>query len=298
MPHLSRRRFIAISAAVLAAGPARAVPATRWAGLALGARASITLAHPDAERITAMARDEIARLEDVFSLYRSDSALSRLNREGALDAPPFELVDCLGIAGLVHAATGGAFDPTVQPLWAAYATAFAAGGAPTPGALAEARDRLGWDRVEVTSARIGFRRPGMALTLNGIAQGYIADRVARLLEGEGLGDILIDTGELRALGGQPDGTAWPVHLARGDSFPLRDRALASSAPLGTGFDQEGRVGHILDPRTGRPAPASQPGITVAAPSAALADALSTGLCLLDGPGIDRALGRFRDCRVI
>ncbi len=227
-----------------------------------------------------------------------NSALSRLNREGALDAPPFELVDCLGIAGLVHAATGGAFDPTVQPLWVAYATAFAAGRAPTPGALAEARDRLGWDRVEVTSARIAFRRPGMALTLNGIAQGYIADRVARLLEGEGLGDILIDTGELRALGGQPDGTAWPVHLARGGSYPLRDRALATSAPLGTAFDKEGRVGHILDPRTGRPATASQPSITVAAPSAALADALSTGLCLLDGDAIGPALGRFRDCRVI
>ncbi len=52
----------------------------------------------------------------------------------------------------------------------------------------------------------------MALTLNGIGQGYVADRVAALLEAEGLTDILIDTGEFRALGGSPEGGEWPVRL--------------------------------------------------------------------------------------
>ena len=295
---LSRRRFIAISAAVLAAGPSRAAPARRWTGVALGARASITLAHPDADRLVAAARDEIARLEAIFSLYRRDSDLSRLNRDGALDAPPLELVECLGIAGAVHAATGGAFDPTVQPLWSAYAEAFAGGRAPDEAVLASARSRVGWEAVEVTPGRVAFARQGMALTLNGIAQGYIADRVTHLLETEGLGDILVDTGELRALGGMPGGGDWIVHLPEGRRTGLRDRALATSAPLGTVFDAEGRVGHILDPRSGRPASASGPSITVTAPTAALADALSTALCLLDDQDGEAALGAFRRCRRI
>ncbi|PTE15814.1 thiamine biosynthesis protein ApbE, partial [Cereibacter changlensis JA139] len=69
-----------------------------------------------------------------------------------------------------------------------------------------------------------------ALTLNGIAQGFIADRVPELLKAEGVGDILVDTGELRALGGHPEGGGWPVALASGEALTLRDMALASPAP--------------------------------------------------------------------
>jgi thiamine biosynthesis lipoprotein len=296
MSALSRRRFIAISAALFATGPVHAAPVRRWTGVALGARASITLSHPEADRVVAAARDEIARLESVFSLYRADSALSQLNRDGSLEAPPLELVECLGIADAVHAATRGAFDPTVQPLWSAYAEAFAAGRAPEEADIAAARARVGWHLVEVAPARVAFARPGMALTLNGIAQGYIADRVAHLLEAEGLGDVLVDTGELRAVGGLPGGGDWMVRLPTGRSTGLRDRALATSSPLGTVFDADGRVGHILDPRSGRPAAASRGSITITAPTAALADALSTALCLLDDREGEIALGAFRGCR--
>jgi thiamine biosynthesis lipoprotein len=296
MPALSRRRFIAISAAAMAAGSAGAGPVTRWSGVALGARTSITLALPDAERVVRLARDEIERLEGVFSLYRAGSALSRLNRDQALDAPPFELVECLGIAGLVHEATGGAFDPTVQPLWSTYAEALSEGRLPSDGEIAAARERVGWAAVSVAPDRVAFSRRGMAMTLNGIAQGYIADRVTRLLEAEGLEDILVDTGELRALGGMPGGGDWITRLPDGRSTGLRDRALATSAPLGTVLDPAGRVGHILDPRSGRPAAVSGRSITITAPTAALADALSTALCLLeDGEGED-VLRAFRGCR--
>ncbi len=296
MPSFSRRRFIAISAAAVLAGPASAAPMRHWVGTALGARASITLAHRDAAEIVTAVLHEIDRLEDVFSLYRPGSALSRLNRDGALDAPPFELLECLGIAGAVHDATGGAFDPTVQPLWAAYAEGYAAGGMPTNPMLDAARSRVSWSLLRVAPSRVAFALPGMALTLNGIAQGYIADRVARMLEAQGLDQILIDTGELRALGTTPAGAPWSVMLPDGGRLDFRDRALATSAPLGTSFDQAGTIGHILDPRTGLPARASMQTVSVTAPTAALADALSTGLCLLDGKEAEEAIGRLRDCR--
>ncbi len=132
-------------------------------------------------------------------------------------------------------------------------------------------------------------RPGMALTLNGIAQGYIADRAATLLASHGLTHALIDTGEMVAL---PEGD-WPVTLPSGDSLPLAGRALATSAPLGTTFGGDGRTSHILNPATGHPASLRWRSITVSAPSAALADALSTAACLMDEARDIRALcGRF------
>lgn len=292
----TRRRFLAISAAAFALpNVARAQPVYTWSGIALGAGATIRLAHPDAAAITARAATEISRLEDIFSLYRADSALSRLNRDGKLAEPPFELLECLSIAGAVHRATEGRFDPTVQPLWAAYAEAAAQGRMPDDSVLAQALALTGWAGVTFDAAEITLR-PGMALTLNGIAQGYVADRVADLLAAEGLTDILIDTGEFRALGGQPEGGAWPVKLAQGGEVALVSRALATSSPLGTQFDAAGTLGHILDPRTGRTAAPRWNGITISSGSAALADALSTAACLMDSTDqITASLAGFQNC---
>ena len=297
---LTRRRLITISAAMaLLPAVARAGRGTirQWTGQALGARASIRLDHPAGEAIAARAMAEIDRLEDILSLYRPESALSRLNRDGHLDAPPFELLECLSLAGAVHHASGGRFDPTVQPLWALWAEAAANGGRPDAGAVEEIRRRTGWDKVRLDAAAIALS-PGAALTLNGIGQGYVADRVAALLEAEGLTDILVDPGELRALGGAPDGGDWPVRLETGERLPLRQRALATSAPLGTTFDQAGRDGHILDPATGRPTPAQWRAVSISAPSAAIADALATAACLVsDRAGIDAMAASFDGARV-
>ncbi len=275
----TRRRFLAISAAAIALP--RALQADQiytWQGTALGARATLRFAHPDAEAIAARVAAEISRLEDIFSLYRSDSALSQLNRAGILRMAPFELLECLSLVSAVNTASEGRFDPTIQPLWAVYADASALGELPKESDIDAARALTGWDKVSFDATSITLR-PNMALTLNGIAQGYIADRVADLLQAEGLTNILIDTGEFRALGSQPNGKAWPVKLAAGGAVPLATRALATSAPLGTTFDEASKVGHILDPRSGLPSQTNWREITVTAKSAALADALSTTACL-------------------
>jgi len=298
----SRRRFLTISAAavtVASAGQAHAAPLLRWQGTALGARTTITLSHPEAARITAAARAEIERLEQIFSLYRPTSALSQLNAAGQLDTPPFELLDCLTLASAAHRATGGLFDPTVQPLWDLYARSYSAGRAPDDGAIATALSHGGWADLRYGAGAITLR-PGMALTLNGIAQGYIADRVASLLQAEGLSDILIDTGEMRALGGHPEGGDWQVTLDSTERpvVGLRDRALASSAPLGTVFDADGTAGHILDPRTGRPAQPVWQLVSVSADSAAIADALSTAMCLMTRDQIKAASAAVKGANVV
>lgn len=318
IPHGRRRvlTLIAGTGAALAAGavewaaagapPPDAPPLARWRGAAMGARASLAIAHPEAPRLIAAARAEIDRLEDVFSLHRPDSALARLNRDGALDAPPAELVTLLALCARVHAATGGAFDPSVQPLWQALAEAGARGREADPAALAAARARIGFDAVEISSARIRFGRPGMALTLNGIAQGCVADRVAALLAAEGLADALVETGEVHALGRRPDGTPWRVGIVarkddQGGDAPARriglsNRALAVSSPTGTLVDPTTGAGHILDPRTGVPVSARDL-VAVSAPQAAVADALSTALCIIDDSAAAAAVAAFRGARV-
>ncbi|SFJ42248.1 FAD:protein FMN transferase [Celeribacter neptunius] len=272
---IGRRRFLTIASAscLIAAAPAHAF---RWQGITLGARAQIILDHPDAPRLSRMAQAEISRLEAVFSLYDRRSELSRLNRAGRLDGPAFELLDCLAMCRRVHDVTEGRFDPTVQPLWQALAEAAVAGRAPAPERLAAAKRAIGFDRLRFDSASVKLA-PGQALTLNGIAQGYIADRVAALLRANGIDDVLIDTGEILAMGMGPGRGGWPVSITReAGKWLLLDRAIATSASAGTEIAPG--QGHILDPRLGDLAQGVSQ-ISVSAPSAALADGLSTGLIL-------------------
>lgn len=274
---LTRRRFIAISAALAPSMTLAQKPDLHVeSGIALGATVTLRLEHPDARRLATLAMAEIRRLEQVFSLYLPDSALVRLNREGQLREPPFELLECLALAGAVHSASEGRFDPTVQPLWRAEALAREAGHPLTGANRDTARALIDWTSVRLEPEAITLR-PGMGLTLNGIAQGHIADRVAALLAGHGLTRALIDTGELLAL---PDG-GWPVQLPAGGGLDLRHQALATSAPLGMTFGGDGTTSHILDPRTARPVASAWRSVSISAPSAALADALSTAACLAE-----------------
>lgn len=303
-----RRRFLSIAAASAGlallgqSSRARQVEFQTWSGTALGAQASIRLQHPDpafARSLIAEARAEIERLEQVFSLYRADSALSTLNRQSYLDAPPLDLVRLLAEARRYGEITDGAFDVTVQPLWQVYTKHFWEDGGGTAGpdeaVLTEALSRVDYRAVAIDPARIAFEKPGMAVTLNGIAQGYITDRVAELLRRAGLNEVLIDLGEIRALGRHPSGRPWTVGLSDPQKrarirrrLDLDNAALATSAGAGTTFDREGRVHHLFDPRNGQSS-TRYLGLSVRAPSATQADALSTGLFHLDQDRISSLL---------
>lgn len=281
---IARRRFLTLTACALIPLPTYAAT---WSGSGLGSALSLTLVggspHQTARTFLRVER-EIARIEAMASLYR-DSALARLNRDGHLSFPAPDLLALLELAGQVHAATGGAFDPTVQPVFAALAT-----GATPDHSL------IGWGRVQISAQEIRLDR-GQALTLNGIAQGWAADRICDILRDEGFGQALIDMGEVQALGQRADGTPWraEVHSPDGEALAriaLRNRALATSSPMGTviGVGQP----HILGPQ-GQPPLWST--ISVSADRAALADALSTAFCLMSVPEMDRALALFPTARL-
>jgi len=296
MPRIDRRRFITIAAAMgaaMAAGPGLSAPQpVTWRGQAMGAEARLILNHPDparAEIILRRVESELRRLEGIFTLYRADSELSRLNRAGVLVAPSPELAEALRLAQQVHAATGGRFDPSVQPLWRAYATGADAA------ALDAARGRIGFDRVQIGEDRIAMPR-GMELTLNGIAQGYISDRIAAMLRLEGARHTLVDMGEISAIGGRSAHDPWRVGLAGGGEVELADRALAVTEAAGFTFDAQGHLPHLIDPATGAPR-SEWRRIAVIASQAALADALSTGLSLAPAPAIRDTLSGLSGVQV-
>ncbi|NOD32270.1 MULTISPECIES: FAD:protein FMN transferase [Ruegeria] len=294
MTALSRRRFLIISAACAAATPLAASDA-RWHGTALGATASLRLVGlTDAEAAPIMAamETEIARLENIFSLYRPQSQLSRLNRDGVLTAPAPELLKVLSLSSALHQASGGAFDPSIQPVW----TALAAGTRPDD--LVEVQQAIGWEKVIYDASAIRLPVPGKsALTLNGIAQGAITDRIADLLRAHGLRDVLVNMGEVAALGARGDGAPWKVGLAAPDQtvlkrIELNDRAVATSSTLATQISQG--VGHIitLDGPSSRDRT-----VSVSAPKAAIADGLSTALCAASAGRAKEILEFFPDARI-
>jgi len=318
---LSRRRFVAIAASaaglpVVSPHGVTAAPApVEWRGVAMGAMASMTLVHPDrgaAKRLIDRCLAEITRLEAIFSLYRPDSALVRLNAEGTLDRPPLELVEVLAFAASLARHSDGAFDVTVQPLFELYARHFAEPGAdpagPPPARLAEALRLVDHRKVDVASDRIGLRRAGMKLTLNGIAQGYVTDRVAALLRAEGLEDMLLDLGELRGQGHHPQGRPWRAAIADPSdprktlfAVEVQDRAgglpaFATSGGYGMHFDSAGRHHHLFDPASGHSA-THHASVSVAAPNAMLADALSTGLAAASPEQCAAIIESYPSCRI-
>lgn len=289
----SRRRFISIlagSAALPLMGQSAFATPTQWRGIAMGANAQIILHHPDAEELIKMAITEIDRLEAIFSLYRENSQLSILNRGGSLLAPAFEMVELLSISSAINARTNGAFDPTVQTLWMLYAETISAGSHPSESQILNALDATGWGNVSFSATQISLHN-GAKLSLNGIAQGFIADKVTAVFRANGVENVLVNTGEISALGTTEDGQAWPVTIAgrTGQAVDLRNQSIATSAPKGTLFDAEGIYGHILDPRNGLPAARLQP-LSVIDRSAAIADGLSTGFCLMSHAEINAAKG--------
>jgi FAD:protein FMN transferase len=310
VPNINRRRFIKICAAAstgltLYPSMVDAAPVVhRWTGIALGAKAEINLLHQDLDKARDLFRlveSEIRRLEAIFSLYKEDSELVRLNREGELFAPSLEMVELLSLSKQVHTQTNGAFDPTVQPLWDHYARWATGANTVETEDFTSALERVNLESVVISPAEIRFLLPGMAMTLNGIAQGFITDRVAALLSAHGCSDVVVDLGEISAKGSAQiaDGLnsdGWPVTLRPDAQRPnaqakvtLANRAVASSAKSGTTFDQGGRNSHILDPRTGMPVENEVVAASVIARTAAIADGLSTAALVLGENGLLQSL---------
>lgn len=256
------------------------------------------------------ALDLIEALEAQLTYFRDTSEISRINRLAAEEPVEVEprLFALLEQSLRLSEETGGAFDITASPLWEVWGFSRRAGRIPGETELADAMEKVGSQFVELDPATrtIRFRKPGVKLNLGSIGKGYALDRAAEILAEKGIGDYLfhggqssvlargalIEAKQIRGEGGDvPAGWTVGVRhpLRRGTRLAeirLRDQSLGTSGSGVQFFRYQGRrYGHVLDPRTGRPAEALL-SATVIAPDAALSDALATAMFVM---GVEASL---------
>jgi thiamine biosynthesis lipoprotein len=264
--------------------------------------------YPHGTETALEALDLVEQLEAQLSVFRDQSELARINAraaQGPVEVEP-RLFELLELAVRLCGETGGAYDITAGPLWEAWGFARRAGAVPQPDQLAEARRHVGSHLIELDrrARTVRFLAPGVKLNLGSIGKGLAVDRCAERLLAGGIDDFLVQGGNSSVLahgaGAPPQAGAaghWlvgirnPLHLDRRlTELRLSDRALGTSAAQFQSFRHQGRrYGHLLDPRTGWPAEGVL-SATALAPSAALADALSTAFYVL---GAEAALSYCR-----
>jgi thiamine biosynthesis lipoprotein len=241
------------------------------------------------------ALDLVESLEDQMTIYRADSEVLRINRNAAREPVPAEarLFALFQLAQQLYRDTKGAFDITSGPLSVTWGFSRRQGRLPSDAEIAEALQCVGMDNVILDAANrtIKFLRHGVSLHLNCIGKGYALDRMAEVLDGNGVGHYLLHGGRSSVLarGDCPRGgrRGWTI----GVPHPLRpgvrlaeiclvEEALGTSGSGTQFFEHDGRqYGHLIDPRTGWPISGIHTA-TVIAPTAAEADALSTAFYVM------------------
>jgi thiamine biosynthesis lipoprotein len=254
---------------------------------------------PGGVELACRALDVIDSLEAQLTVYRDDSEVSQLNERAhhgpvEVDRGLFALLET---AFALSAETEGAYDVAAGALSEAWGFVRGPKRVPEPATLAEARARTGWHHVRLDRKRqtVAFDRPGVRINLGSIGKGHAIDRAVDLIRGHWWPTpALVHGGQssLFALG-SPAGTIggrWEIALRNPfdpesplGTLRLRNRGLGTSGISFQHFVFGGKsYGHLIDPRTGAPAESGPASLTVLAPTAAFADALSTAFYLL-GP---------------
>ncbi|MEO8599738.1 MAG: FAD:protein FMN transferase, partial [bacterium] len=257
--------------------------------LAFGTTVTIKVLHGDAVSAQAAiqaALREVKKIDGLMSVYQERSQVFALNRHGLVDAPDDHLLYVLAFAQQLSRLTAGAFDITVQPLWRAFSEARSRGALPAPDQIAAAKSLVDWRQVDMRRQQVRLRTAGMAITLNGLAQGYAVDLALAALRAAGVQHALLDTGEFGAIGNKSAGQAWALGIGsprQADAIVAKvkmdGRKIATSGDYATVFSSDFVHHHIFDPASGD-SPPTLASVTVAAPTGILADGLSTAFMVM------------------
>ena len=242
------------------------------------------------------ALDEIDRIEIKYSRYRPDSLISRINAEAGRGGQPCdaETQGLLDFANELHRQSGGCFDLTSGVWRRAWDFSNPSATPPSPEQLQALASFVGWQHLSFTEGQVKLLRVGMELDMGGIGKEYAVDRAAVVLQGLGIRHALINlAGDVRAIGGKPDGSAWRVGIRHPDEadatmaeIEIHDGALTTSGDYERCLIHEGkRYGHLLDARSGWPVSYWR-SVSVRAPSALLAGGLSTVAMLMQAQGLE------------
>jgi FAD:protein FMN transferase len=308
---MKRRTFITLLAAGSVAACARPDrPTIR--GLTMGTIYAVQLAAPidDAvrKRLTELIEVELAAINRAMSTYDPRSELSEFNRRQDLDWTPVSrgLLEVIDSASRISASTQGALDVTVGPLvdlWG-FGPQYDTRRVPNDPVIERVRESVGYQHVQTdpSAGAIRKRHARTQVDLSAIAKGYGVDRVAMILDREGIHDYLVEiAGELRARGTTAAGTPWRIGIERpvdgrhvvGEIVALKNRGISTSGSTQNYFEQDGRhYSHIIDPRTARPVEHPPIAVSVIADTTMEADAWATSLVVL-GPERGYSLAQAR-----
>jgi len=260
--------------------------------LAMGSFVSMTLLHPSkdhAEETMEAAFSEVDRLSGLLSRYDHSSAVYDLNTHGHLSGLPPEVAQVVASSLHYHSLTGGYFDVTVKPVVDLFQQKL--GGHknvhPTDAEIKDLLRRVDARNIELKDNSVSFKAEGMGITLDGIAVGFIVDRVSELLLSRGIKNHLINaSGDIRTRGAKEDGRPWTVAIQdpwKRKTYPdvvhMGDGAISTSGNYEIYYDEEKMFHHIVNPKTGF-SPDSVTSGTITANTTMEADALATALCVM------------------
>jgi thiamine biosynthesis lipoprotein len=258
--------------------------------LGMGTYISMTAIHPskdEAEEAFGLAFAEIDRLNNLLSRFNESSPVATLNRTGSLQNAPVEVLELVSRSLFYHSRTDGAFDITVTPLIDLYKNSFAAGAKPTDAEVQATLQQIGAEQIIYNNGNISFAKSDMAITLDGIAKGYIVDKASEILSANGLHNHLINAGgDIRTAGAAANKKPWTVAIqdpAKGKHYPniitMNDGAVATSGNYEIFYDNEKMFHHIIDAKTGL-SPTLSTSVTVRTATVMDADALSTSVFVM------------------
>lgn len=246
----------------------------------------------------------VRAIDRAMSAFRPGSDVWRLNESAGCGPVRLgtETIDVLARAQEYAALTGGAFDCTVRPLTRLWGIGGECERVPSVREISDTLPNAGYKGLAVNRDNLTaeLARKGMAVDLGGIAKGYAADEIKRLLAEAGILSAIINLGgNIVAMGRRGDGRPWRIGVQ--DPLALtgkplavlevEDRTVVTSGSYERFFIRDGvRYHHIIDPRTGSPAASGLLSVTVVGASSIDADALTTALFVL---GRDKGLELLR-----
>lgn len=277
---------------------------------AMGTYVSMTLFHSSrdkAEEAMGRAYEEIDRLTSLMNRFDHATAVAHLNNEGYLNDVPPEVTQVIARSLEYYRISNGTFDISVKPVIDLFKKSFAENKSMMPDRkeLDKALKLVGSDKIELSGRTIRFKKPGVGITLDGIAKGFIVDQASKVLSDHQIKDHLINAGgDIRTSGTNRDKKPWTVAIQdpqKKKQYPdiihMTDGAIATSGNYEIYFDQEKMFHHIVDPNTGM-SPGLSASVSVLADTAMNADALSTSVFVMKPTAGVRFIDAIPNCECL
>ena len=268
---------------------------------ALGTKVVLVVSRPAAlGRASKLLAKELDDVDQACSRFRADSELTRLNAAAERPVAVGRLLyDTIEQAVAAARATDGLVDPTIGRTLrlCGYDRTFAVVRARDGSLRPTYAETPGWRSIELDPERrtVGLA-PGTELDLGATAKALAADRAARAIAADTGSAVLVSLGGDVAVAGEPPAGGWPIRIAEDNAAPLdtdgpvvavtRGGLATSGTTVRRWATADGELHHIVDPRTGRPAPAHWRTVTVAASSCVGANTASTAAVVLGEAAIE------------